>query len=387
MKKIWVLAVGLAGVLVLAIVAGGVLMIGLPLLAAGTLNSEQNAQTTSIDCDDGTSKITYTFSKTPDAPAKGLTARQQSLVGAIVAAATTTRMGTQAAVIAVMTAAQESDLGANPAIKIPNADGDAGPFQQRTLPGWYGTLAQVNNDGYAATAFLKGVDVTTRAQGAAGPPGYHIPGLADVPGWKTMSASAAAQAVQKSAYPTAYARHESMARAAVAAAGGATGSEGGGCTTAGTANASGDIKAYTDFMTSKGFTPGDTSMVEDPWGFYYGECTGYAVWAVRNHTRQKDFQNYWKGAHFSNANHWAIAARQVGIPVSATPKAGDIAQTTKYSSGHVAYVSKVNPNGTFDIIEANWGPCATTPCHTMGSRTGLKPGVDFENFIDFGASS
>jgi hypothetical protein len=51
----------------------------------------------------------------------------------------------QAAVIAIAVASQESTLGTHPAISRPNGDGDAGPFQQRAKPGWYGTLAQVTD--------------------------------------------------------------------------------------------------------------------------------------------------------------------------------------------------------------------------------------------------
>lgn len=385
MKRIWIAVAGVVGALVLAMIAGAVLVIGLPLMVSGISGNSQDPESSLTSCGGGTGAGQFTFTDPAGGPAAGLTARQKSLVSAIVAAATRYKMGTQAATIAVMTAAQESNLGANSAISRPNADGDAGPFQQRTLPGWYGTVAQVNNDTYAATAFLRGVTVATTVSGGAGPRGYHIPGLTDIAGWQSMSASAAAQAVQKSAYPTAYARHESLARAAVAAAAGSTGIPGGGCTTtAGTANASGDVKAYTDFMRTHSFTPGDPSYVTDPFGFYYGECTGYAVWAVRNHTKYSDFRNDWKGAHFGNANHWATAAKAAGLPVSSTPAVGDIAQTTAYRSGHVAYVSTVHPDGTFDVVEANWGPCAHTPCHTMGSRTHLHPGTDFQNFIHVG---
>jgi hypothetical protein len=45
-------------------------------------------------------------------------------------------------------------------------------------------------------------------------------GLLDVPGWQTMSIAAAAQAVQVSAFPSAYARWESLARSVVARLGG-----------------------------------------------------------------------------------------------------------------------------------------------------------------------
>jgi murein DD-endopeptidase MepM/ murein hydrolase activator NlpD len=131
----------------------------------------------------------------------------------------------QAAVIAIAVASQESALGANPAIGHPNADGDAGPFQQRTLPGWYGTLAQVTNPAYAAEAFLLGHTVTAEqyAQAVvartrpAGPVGYHIPGLADVPNWASNDIIDAADQVQRSAFPDAVANDIPLARKLVTA--------------------------------------------------------------------------------------------------------------------------------------------------------------------------
>lgn len=151
----------------------------------------------------------------------------------------------------------------------------------------------------------------------------------------------------------------------------------------GSASQAADKKAYDAFMTSHGFTPGDPSLVTDPWGFYFGECTGYAVWAVRNHTSHKDFTNDWKGQHFGNANNWANAGRAAGLQVDAKPAVGAIAQTTQWSSGHVAYVSKVNSDGTFDVIEANFGPRPRS--HQMGGRTHLRVGAagSFQNFIHF----
>jgi hypothetical protein len=41
--------------------------------------------------------------------------------------------------------------------------------------------------------------------------------LAQVPGWQSMSVASAAQAVQRSAYPSAYAQHQTQAEQAVAA--------------------------------------------------------------------------------------------------------------------------------------------------------------------------
>lgn len=128
-----------------------------------------------------------------------------------------------AAMIAIAVARQESSLGANMAST--GAGRDAGLFQQRTRPGWYGTLKQVQNPTYAAKTFLLGHTVTKAEHAAAlkagstpaGPAGYHIPGLADVDGWDSMSAIDAAHAVQRSAFPTAIKDDLPVARQMVAA--------------------------------------------------------------------------------------------------------------------------------------------------------------------------
>ena len=126
----------------------------------------------------------------------------------------------KAYVIAIATALQESDLGANTSTTRPNGDGDAGVFQQRCKPGWYGTLEQVNNIEYAATVFYTGKKLTAAdvkgVPNPAGPVGYTIPGLIQIRGWESMPVTVAAQAVQRSAYPLAYAKHETRARAIVA---------------------------------------------------------------------------------------------------------------------------------------------------------------------------
>ncbi|WP_220085236.1 M15 family metallopeptidase, partial [Burkholderia multivorans] len=87
-------------------------------------------------------------------------------------------------------------------------------FQQRQLDGWYGSLKQVNDPVYAATAFYTGV-TASEAGGygsAGGGKGFgHLPGLTDIDGWEDMSYSEAAQAVQRSAYPDAYGKHVSTA--------------------------------------------------------------------------------------------------------------------------------------------------------------------------------
>ena len=130
----------------------------------------------------------------------------------------------RAVLVALATAMQESQLGAYPGIDRPNGDGDAGVFQQRQKPGWYGTLAQVNQVGYAARVFLRGKVVTAADAAAArragsapaGPAGYTIPGLKQVRGWDNMPITVAAQKVQRSAFPDAYAKHERISRTLLA---------------------------------------------------------------------------------------------------------------------------------------------------------------------------
>jgi len=93
----------------------------------------------------------------------------------------------RAAAIAEATALQESDL-----VNLTTAvDHDSlGLFQQRPSAGW-GTAAELTDPVYASTAFYKA--------------------LIQVPNWQTLPLTVAAQDVQRSAYPDAYAKWESLA--------------------------------------------------------------------------------------------------------------------------------------------------------------------------------
>ena len=103
-------------------------------------------------------------------------------------------------VVALAAAMQESSLR-----NLPFGDRDsAGLFQMRPSMGW-GSFAEVTDPTYAATAFYGGRDV---------PPSN--PGLVDVDGWQQMTVTQAAQAVERSAYPEAYARWVDDATALVA---------------------------------------------------------------------------------------------------------------------------------------------------------------------------
>ena len=93
---------------------------------------------------------------------------------------------TRDAVVGIMTAYQESRLGANPGSN-PSA---VGLFQQNPGQGW-GTAAQCANDTYAATAFFKR--------------------LLAIGNRDSMTPDQEAQAVQRSGHPDAYAQWQTMA--------------------------------------------------------------------------------------------------------------------------------------------------------------------------------
>lgn len=104
--------------------------------------------------------------------------------------------------IAIMTAMQETGLE-----NMDSGDRDSlGLFQQRPSQGW-GTEKQLTDPTYAAAAFYLGVDSDDG----------HIPGLSDIKGWQDMQPTVAAQRVQRSAFPEAYAKHEKTARAIISA--------------------------------------------------------------------------------------------------------------------------------------------------------------------------
>jgi hypothetical protein len=105
-------------------------------------------------------------------------------------AAVTVRRGlpARATTIAFATALQESKLR-----NLSYGDRDSlGLFQQRPSQGW-GTAAQIQDPIHATNAFLDA--------------------LVKIPGYDKLDVTVAAQKVQRSGYPQAYAQHETQARA------------------------------------------------------------------------------------------------------------------------------------------------------------------------------
>jgi hypothetical protein len=138
----------------------------------------------------------------PPVPVAGLDQAQMNNAQKIVQTGQAMGLSKRAYVIAVATAMQESQLLNLASTRIPesyqyNAEGDGsdhdsvGLFQQRPSAGW-GLVSQLMDPNYSATAFYSA--------------------LLRVPGWEGMELTWAAQTVQVSAYPYAYAKHEVRAQ-------------------------------------------------------------------------------------------------------------------------------------------------------------------------------
>lgn len=125
-------------------------------------------------------------------------AEQVSNAAVIVAVGAQRQVPARGWVIALATAMQESSL-----VNLTGGDRDSvGLFQQRPSQGW-GTVAQLQDPAYAAGAFYDR--------------------LLTVEGWQGMPLTDAAQAVQRSAYPDAYAHWEPDATALIQTLTGMTG--------------------------------------------------------------------------------------------------------------------------------------------------------------------
>jgi murein DD-endopeptidase MepM/ murein hydrolase activator NlpD len=120
----------------------------------------------------------------------GYSDQQVRNAAVIIKAGAESGVGPRGWVIAVATAMQESELTNLPHLGARNDHDSVGLFQQRPSQGW-GTAEQLQNPAYAARKFYEK--------------------LLTVPGWQLMPLTRAAQRVQRSAYPDAYAKQEPAA--------------------------------------------------------------------------------------------------------------------------------------------------------------------------------
>ncbi|GAA3120302.1 hypothetical protein GCM10010466_09010 [Planomonospora alba] len=198
-----------AGLGVKALIAGGGIVTGIALLAGMTggakvaVTSADRAELAAAVCAYTDRPRPATEASSTRRPPRSETARagetsgldREQLAHARIIVDTAAEMGLpeRAAVIGVATALQESHLRND----VVGDHGTAfGIFQQRPVSGW-GTKAQVTDPRYAARKFFSV--------------------LVTVEDWQTEPLTVAAQTVQNSAFPDAYAEHEDRAVEVVAA--------------------------------------------------------------------------------------------------------------------------------------------------------------------------
>ena len=120
--------------------------------------------------------------------------------------------------------------------------------------------------------------------------------------------------------------------------------------------------------------------LEDPWNFYYRECTSFAAWRIRTRTRATTFTNQYAGVpRWSHPRYWDDAARSAGaqaagVRLYSQPAVGRIAQwEAAYNGasiccGHAAYVAAVYSDGSILVEEYN-----SSQSHVYGTRR-IYPG-------------
>jgi surface antigen len=89
----------------------------------------------------------------------------------------------------------------------------------------------------------------------------------------------------------------------------------------------------------------------DRWNMNTCNCTSYVAWALDANGMRVD----WFKLGQMNAGNWPRVARKSGIPEGHVARVGAVAVWPRLSPpyGHVAFVTSVHPDGTFDVAEYN----------------------------------
>jgi hypothetical protein len=168
-------------------------------LTAATHDTSHDTKATSAEAT--AAKAAQTKAMPAAAPVAGLDATQMKNAALIVKAGQDLGISQRGQIVAVATAMQESNLYNRASHVVPEslnyahqgtgADYDSvGLFQQRYTTGW-GTVKTIMNPTESAKSFYKA--------------------LQHVDGWQNMPVTVAAQTVQGSAFPDAYAKHQDNA--------------------------------------------------------------------------------------------------------------------------------------------------------------------------------
>jgi len=182
----WVIAVLVLGAVLVAAVVIGIKLLGPAQTAAPTSECTVPYDGPAAASTSGASVSSSGAGSVVPAAEVFLTAVQLQHASTINAVGMQRGVPQRGRIIALATAFQESGLR-----NLPSGDRDSlGLFQQRPSQGW-GTKAQIMDPVYAAGRFYAA--------------------LIAVPGWTSMTLTKAAQAVQYSGFPDAYAKWESQA--------------------------------------------------------------------------------------------------------------------------------------------------------------------------------
>jgi cell wall-associated NlpC family hydrolase len=169
--------------------AGAVIAVALLMSAVSTTGAVDNRSVSDSSC---------TTLVAPQGRSAVLTDEQRKNAASIIETGSRLGVPRRGVVVAIATALQESNLR-----NLSWGDRDSvGLFQQRSA---WGSFAERTDPVTSATLFYTG--------GRAGQPG-----LFDIRGWESMSVTMAAQAVQRSAFPFAYAKWEMLAHSLVGSA-------------------------------------------------------------------------------------------------------------------------------------------------------------------------
>jgi CHAP domain len=90
----------------------------------------------------------------------------------------------------------------------------------------------------------------------------------------------------------------------------------------------------------------------DRWALSECNCTSYVAWALQANRQRID----WFIAGAMDARNWPHVAQLSRLRVGTLPRVGAVAVWARVSRpfGHVAYVTRVDPDGTFDVAEYNF---------------------------------
>lgn len=118
------------------------------------------------------------------------------------------------------------------------------------------------------------------------------------------------------------------------------------------------------------------------WGMGSGhDCTNYVAWKLSTNGVQRPRTNP------GNAADWAENARADGYLVDGIPSVGSVAQWDAFAAGnplegHVAYVERVNDDGTILVSEDAWHADGSGPL-----RFRIVDAATVSNFIHYGDSA